>query len=219
MNAKLILGLLAVVILTLVPAIVDGQRRFRWGEDDEIVKLSGNLGKLPMQIGDWECTTEKPLDATSAELLTPIASINRVYLNRRENLSANLFILLGPTGPTAVHTPDICFNSREFKKLGARKKINAVPSNDQQDSTDSNFFRTEFKSRDINESGLKSIYGWTIDGQWSAAEQPRFEFSRSRYLFKIQATSRFESVDAMKDSRALEKLVSDVETILNKVVF
>ena len=219
MNVKLILGLLAVITLTLVPAIVDGQRRFRWGEDDELVKLSENMRNFPKQIGDWECTTEKPLDTTSAELLTPIASINRVYLNRRKNLSANLFILLGPTGPTAVHTPDICFNSREFKKLSERTRINAGPSADQQNSTDSNFFRTEFKSRDINESGLKSIYAWTIDGQWSAAERPRFEFSRSRYLFKLQATSRFESVDAMKDSRALEIFVSDVENLLNQVVF
>ena len=220
MNPKLILGLLVLIALTAIPTIVDGQRRFRWGTDSEVATIAEQLEMLPKQIGDWECTNETELDANSADLLLPFASITRTYSNQREQLNVNLLILLGPTGPTAVHTPDICFDSRNFKKIGERKAISVDSDSTFGKKTESRFFRTEFISRDINQNGLKSVYGWrTKDGPWIAAKQPRWHFAESRYLFKLQATSIFPNTEQMQDSRLLENFVAELERELESSVF
>ncbi|MCH2181110.1 MAG: EpsI family protein [Mariniblastus sp.] len=220
MNPKLIIGLLVLAVLTVIPTIVDGQRRFRWGQDTETLDFVKKLNGIPKKFGDWECTSESELSPTSLQLLTPFNSITRTYFNQREKINVNLFVLLGPTGPTAVHTPDICFDSREYKKIGNRKAISVDMDSNSGEKSDSKFFRTEFKSRNIEEQGLKSIYGWrTSDGPWLAAEQPRWSFADNRYLFKLQATARFPSVETMKDSRVLENFVAEVERNLEQTVF
>ena len=220
MNPKLILGLLVLAALTIIPTIVDGQRRHRWGQDTETLELAQRLDAIPKKIGDWECTDEAELDSASEKLLTPINSISRTYFNQREKINVNLFVLMGPTGPTAVHTPDICFDSREFKKIGNRKSISVGTDTSASQKSNSKFFRTEFRSRDINEEGLKSIYGWrTTDGPWLASKQPRWAFADNRYLFKLQATAKFPSAETMKDSRILENFVAEIERAIDNTVF
>ena len=220
MNPKLIIGLVVLTILTVIPTIVDGQRRFRWGQDTETLELAEKINAIPKNFGDWECTSESELSPTSLQLLTPFNSITRTYYNQREKINVNLFVLLGPTGPTAVHTPDICFDSREYKKIGDRKAISVDMDSNRSRKSNSKFFRTEFKSRNIEEQGLKSIYAWRdSDGPWSAAEQPRWSFADNRYLFKLQATARFPSVEAMKDSRVLENFVAEIERNIEQTVF
>ncbi len=105
MNLKLILGLFVLAALTIVPTIVDGQRRYRWGQDTETLELAQRLEAIPKKIGDWECTDDSELDSTSEKLLTPINSITRTYFNQREKINVNLFVLMGPTGPTACPHP------------------------------------------------------------------------------------------------------------------
>ena len=220
MNPKLIIGLLILATLTVIPTVVDGQRRFRWGQDNETLDLAKKLDLIPKKFGDWECTNESELEPSSLQLLTPFNSITRTYYNQREKMNVNLFVLLGPTGPTAVHTPDICFDSREYKKIGNRKPISVDMDSSGGMKSKSKFFRTEFKSRSIEEQGLKSIYGWrNTEGPWRADEQPRWSFADNRFLFKLQATARFPSVDTMKDSRILESFVAEIERNIEQSVF
>ena len=75
MNPKLIIGLLVLAVLTVIPTIVDGQRRFRWGQDTETLDFVKKLNGIPKKFGDWECTSESELSPTSLQLLTPFNSI------------------------------------------------------------------------------------------------------------------------------------------------
>jgi len=219
MNKKLLLGIAILTILTIIPAIFDGQRRFRWGKDAEIIELKNKLDTFPKTIGDWECTSEIPLGKSSREMLDPITTINRIYYNSKRNLTTNVLLLLGPTGPTAAHTPDICFNSRDYRKVGTRRLLTLDPNANANSKSTSKCYLTKFVSLDVNSNGLKSIYAWTVDGTWHAMEKPRFYFAGSRYLFKIQMTAKFLDRDAMDADTVLDEFGLDVERLLRSLVF
>ena len=54
MKITLAAALVAVITMTLIPAIFDGQRRFRWGQDAEVMELAARLNNFPKRIGAWE---------------------------------------------------------------------------------------------------------------------------------------------------------------------
>ncbi len=215
MKPALILATISVLVLTLIPAIKDGQRRFRWGEDSEVTLLASRLETFPKQIGDWRCISDELLGKTSANQLQPLGFINRSYVNDALKMQTNVFILLGPTGPTAVHTPDICFSSREFTIINKRKVVSVDPDR----SSRSMCFETNFKSRDVSGSYLTSWYAWTIDGDWQAPENARYYFAGSRFLFKIQITARYPDLDTMENDKVMRQFLAEIEQNLRSSVF
>lgn len=206
---------LIVIVMTIIPAVVDGQRRFRWGEDEETTKFAERLSNFPSQIGGWKSTGDREISKTSQTQLQPIATIDRVYFNASKQKQAHVFILLGPTGPTAVHTPDICFNSRDFRIIGKRRQIGIETDGSRQ----SKLFLSQFESRDANKTFLSSWYGWTIDGDWKAIPGPRYFFAKSRYLFKIQVVSRYASKAAMENDPDMKEFIAELERTIHSQIF
>lgn len=215
MKPALILTTLGVVGMTLIPGILDGQRRFRWGTDSELVELASRLEDFPKQIGEWRCASDTLIDKSANSQLQPITYINRVYVNDASQMQASVFILLGPTGPTAVHTPDICFSSRDFSILQKRQIVSVDPAN----LSPSKCYETRFQSRDASGTYLKSWYAWTIDGNWQAPDNPRYFFSGSRFLFKIQVVVHYPDVESMEDDKIMDQFLAEIEKSLRIKVF
>ncbi len=215
MKITLLLASISVILLTVVPTIVDGQRRFRWGEDTEVQELMNRLGQFPDRIGDWESSGDIDLDSSATNLLQPLASVNRTYINAPRQLKAHVFILLGPTGPTAAHTPDVCFDSREYSIIGERRTVSV----DSDRRPDSKCFETRFQSRRADGSLLTSWYAWTVDGTWQATDRPRFSFAGSRYLFKIQIAINYTESQQAELDKVLQTFVADIEKTLQNTVF
>ena len=215
MKPALILTTLVVLGMTLIPGVLDGQRRFRWGTDSELIDLASRLDDFPKQIGEWRCAADELISKSSSSQLQPITYINRVYVSDASQMQASVFILLGPTGPTAVHTPDICFSSRDFSILQKRQVVSVDPAN----SSPSKCFETRFQSRDASGSYLSSCYAWTIDGNWQAPENPRYFFSGSRFLCKIQVVVRYPDLESMEDDKILDQFLAEIEKTLRNKVF
>lgn len=215
MKPALILATVAVVAMTLVPAIQDGQRRFRWGEDSEVLALASRLDDFPKQIGQWRCTTDELIDKAARNQLEPFTYVNRTYVNDTLQMQTTVFILMGPSGPTAVHTPDICFSSRDFTIWRERQVVPVDPSN----TSRSKCFETRFQSRDASGSFLTSWYAWTVDGVWHAPEQARYFFSDKRYLFKIQIATRYADREEMENDKVMGEFLAEIEKALRFKVF
>jgi hypothetical protein len=210
MNLTLIFAFFAVAILTIAPAIYSGQRGFRWGADKEVQHLAANVAAFPSEIDGWHSIADIEMEKYSKQLLNPIAYISRRY--QKSDRFAQVFVLLGPTGPTAVHSPDICFSSVAYEKLADRQ---AVPL-----ENDASCWRIRFKDRKSVDGApfLTSWYGWTSDETLLASNSPRYEFSGRRVLLKIQITSQYLDRDAMFDDAEMESFVQEiakeVETIM-----
>jgi hypothetical protein len=94
----------------------------------------------------------------------------------------DLSLLIGPAGTVSVHSPEICFPSKNFELLGKRVRITIRDDA----GIDHQFWRVEFRSQDLEERLSRVYYGWSIGGTWSAPDDPRFEFAGQPYLYKLQ---------------------------------
>jgi hypothetical protein len=108
--------------------------------------------------------------------------INRTYVEQSTGDSVSVAIIVGPPGPTAVHTPEICYSSRDY----AIKESRQAARVSDRSGVDHGFWKTILRSTDPTAEQLCVFYAWTADGRWIASESPRFEFAGNPLLFKLQ---------------------------------
>ena len=75
-------------------------------------------------------SSNRPLQMSTAviEMLQCAGYISRVYVNQLTGENVRVALLLGPPGPIAVHTPEICFSAQDYRQEESRKRV-AIGSN------------------------------------------------------------------------------------------
>ena len=195
-----IVVLVLAVALTIVGTFVHGNLTYRWDTNAKVDALVEAMGNVPTKIGAFELASKEALAEHAANQLQCFGDQIRTYRDPATNRKIQVALLMGPTGPISVHTPDICYSSRKFKKLGKRAPlaVTRIAGEDQ-------FWSIQFQSRDLTGEFIRSIYGWSTDGLWQAPETARFEFAGEPYLFKIEFVIFAESLDELeRDADALE---------------
>ena len=172
----------ALVAMTVAVGIVHGRWTNRWGHRPDIVSASERLGNLPLVIGDWQAKKNDPLDPAVARMLQCAGSANRVYENARTGDRVAVAVLLGPSGPIAVHTPEICYSSRDYRIAQDRKRWKVVEADEPGDE----FWDLRMKGKDVSAAPFRVLYGWTKEKYWNASANPRFSYGGSPYLYKLQ---------------------------------
>ncbi len=208
--------LLAVVfgiIATLIPAWYHGTRTFRWGEDETASILAGRLKGLPGNIGSWQMVDEGELRLEEIRQLQPVGYLVRRYSFGEMN--ANVFVIVGPTGPIAAHTPDICFDSRNYEMLDDRSKFKIGTSA----LDESECWVRRFESRAVQKQAIKTWYTWMVDKSWQASTNPRVSFSDSPYLIKVQVAVLYPDVESMDRDKVGEEFMTSLHDSLNETLF
>jgi len=180
------------VALTLMFGVVHARLTGRWGPRPDAIAAGQRLNLVPKIIGDWQVTRENALDPDVVRLLQCQGSLSRIYENVKTGDVISVAVILGPPGPISVHTPEICYSSQNYKVSQDRIRWTA------QELTDE-FWEVQLESNDVSAPGLRAIYGWTNSKNWQAAENPRFTFGRSPYLYKLQIASALSSKDRPHD--------------------
>lgn len=183
------------VALTLLVGIVHGRLTGRWGPRPDVASAAERLKQVPQTFGDWEMQREPPLDPAVARILQCSGSLYRVYQNVKTGDVVSFFVILGPHGPTAVHTPEICYSAKDYKITQARTRWTLDNSQEPRDE----FWDLRLQANDVSASGLRSLYGWTNTQHWQATENPRFKFGGSPYLYKLQVTGPLPTEDQERD--------------------
>jgi hypothetical protein len=150
------------------------------------------LESLPKTIGDWQFVSEERLAPVIQQTLQCAGNINRKYVNRSSGESVDIAIIVGPSGPTSVHTPEICYSSRAYSIREPRQRATLTDTSGRIHS----FWSLSFRSDDLTMDELRVYYGWCpeVNGIWTASESPRFEFAGRRLLFKLQIASQISSM-------------------------
>ena len=201
------------ILLTIGPAYFHGFRNFRWDVDDEVVQLSARLKEFPEELGKWKMMESMKLGKVELDMLVPFEYIARTYVQGEYH--ANLVILLGPTGPTAEHTPDICFDSQEYSQIEKRKAIPIDPTN----GRDSTFWLAKFERKGLDKSFIASWYAWTVDGCCRASSNPQFAFANNRFLVKVQVDFFSSQRDTVENETEAKDFVKIVEKSLTEHLF
>ena len=134
---RFILTLALVVAVTVSAVLVQGRMRHRWGPPDGVRRTAARLQEFPRDFGDWHMTSAGDLDEESRSQLECVGEMVRVYTNARTGESVSLLLILGPTGPTAAHTPEICLGQSDFATLGERREVAVGNGSDRFGTNDS----------------------------------------------------------------------------------
>jgi hypothetical protein len=168
--------------VTIACGILNGRLTHRWGPSTDMRSAAERLDAIPDHFGSWRLHHSEKMGQTVIDMLQCAGYVFRTYVDTCTGEQVRVAILLGPPGPIAVHTPEICFSSRDYHQEALRRRV-AVPG---AEGGDDAFWAVTFRANDLQRQSLRIYYGWTTGGKWEAAESPRYGFAGSPYLYKIQ---------------------------------
>jgi hypothetical protein len=181
-----VFGVILVAVLTVVSGMVQGRMSNRWGPSEDMQTAGKQLEKIPTQFGSWQMLSSQEMSEEARNQLDCVGYIYRTYRNQKTGETVNMTLFVGPAGPTAVHTPEICYSSRAYKQLAPREPVTLSDKSNQGDK----FWSLTFRSTGVNADMLQVYYAWSTGDQWLAAGNPRFSLAGQPYLYKIQLASR-----------------------------
>ncbi|MEQ9407446.1 MAG: exosortase-associated EpsI family protein [Fuerstiella sp.] len=189
------LRLIALLCLTIPPALFQGQMTDRWGTSEQ-EKISAELvGSVPKQLGSWTYVKDGPelSDGVIAELGVN-KYIHRVYSNGKDEVT--VLLMSGQTARLVRHTPDICYGSKGNTFL-------AEPENAEisVDGTAHQFLILPIRPQGRAADDYVVVYGFSADGQFDGPKSPRLAYHGKNILEKIQilASPNPEDVSAMPE--------------------
>jgi hypothetical protein len=194
MRTNSLIAILVLCTVTVATGWVNGRLSNRWGESVDLVAAGQRLEAVPDRVGNWEMQFSRPFEDDVVEMLQCAGHFNRAYVNSLTGETVTVELLVGPPGPTAAHTPEICYSSRNHEITEESNAVQTRPAA----SPDETFWRMTLRSTDIEQRLQRVYYSWCgPDGCWRAAKNPRFEYGGQGLLYKVQLASELrEAQDA-----------------------
>jgi len=178
---QLTLGFILLVAVTLLSGWVHGRMTNRWGYPEDTVAAAAKLQGVPTQFGTWQLRSSEELSENTIKMLDCVGYFVREYVNRQTGDSVKAALLLALPEPLTLHTPEVCFSSREYTIAQQRQRVKVHNPN----RPDDEFWALTFRSNHLEGDMLRVYYAWSTGDRWSAPEQNRFTFKQP-YLYKIQ---------------------------------
>ena len=211
-------AMILVAGLTVASGVLHGCLTNRWGAPPAMLGAAEQLKSVPTQIGDWRMQSDDEMEESVEDMLALAGYVNRNYVNDTTGQVVHVAVLLGPAGQISVHTPEICYSSREYglKDKRERTTISTKKSADEPQDTDEpqDLWRVTFQSRDVSRNMICVYYGWTRGERWSATEGPRWEYAGSPYLYKIQLSSQLPPGSTPEDRDACKDFLAEFLPVL-----
>lgn len=180
-RSRWFVGVGTAMAMLMLGGVSHGLLSNRWGVPEDIVALGNKLSEIPKEVGPWKCSSESQLDKTTEKLLETKGYISRVYTHESTGESVNVFVVFGPKGPIAVHTPEVCYKAQAVTQTSERSPVTV-----ESEGKEGNLWKLGFETNSIDKRKMSVYYGWTEGGPWQAAQSPRFW--RTDYLYKIQTS-------------------------------
>lgn len=190
-GSSFIFALALGVTCTLIAGVLYGRYSQRWGPPADLVAAAEHLKSMPKNIGPWQLAEELTMGKSARQMLECAGYVNRRYVNQESGKVVNLAVIVGPPGPTAVHTPEICYSSRAYKLRSARQRIHVGDAPADRHS----FWGVDFQTTNALADGLRVYYAWSLGGHWVSSDSPRFEFAAAPLLYKLQLAGAIETQD------------------------
>jgi hypothetical protein len=171
-----------VMLLTAGAGAMAGKFNNRWGQPVDLIAAGERLDQVRQNFGDWEMLQEFEFDADVAQMLQCSGHLHRAYRHKPTGDVVNMFVIVGPPGPISVHTPEICYSSRDYDIIAPRERLSVGDGQ--------TFWGLSMRGNDLMANAMHIAYAWSAGQNWQAAEQPRFTFGGQPLLYKLQLSSR-----------------------------
>jgi hypothetical protein len=161
--------------------IAEGLWTHRWFASADLAQAAARLEQLPRSVGDWQGTDQEldPRQVVQAEIT---GYVMRRYVNERTGASVQVLLVCGRPGPTALHSPEVCYPGAGFAPAGApvRKGFEASSA-----ASCGDFWVGQFQKSAPAPDALRIFWSWNGAGTWQAADRPRFHFAHHKALYKL----------------------------------
>ncbi len=187
--------LVAALVLTLAAGLLHGRISQRWRRDEQMLAAGQLLRDFPAQFGRWTMEDSFELSDVVVNELQCSGYFVRRYVDQETGQHVTVAVLVGPAGPISVHTPEICYSSRDWQLRGVRQASRVRDGS----GNESEFWSLTMESTRLEGGLLRVAYAWTADGRWRAVESPRFRFAGQPRLFKFQLATALESGESEEE--------------------
>ena len=187
----LFVSLFAASTIAVVSALSHGFLDGRWVNQPDIKSIAAKLDELPTQIGEWSLVENQELPKSAQNLLQCYGYSLQVYKNVTTGRRINVAVLLGPRGPIAVHTPEVCYSGQGIKAAGKTKREQIDV-----DGVDHTLWHVSFKSKIDSKPELEAYYAWSDGGNWQAAEYPRVWLTGRLYKLQLACQPTEEGAES-----------------------
>lgn len=214
---QLYIGLAIVLSILTIITVYVGVNTARWSNFSGFDDARNKLRELPLTIGDWVAKEENELSDNDIKTLQIQDSyISRRYKNSKTQAEVYMSLMIGKTGIIVVHSPEICFGGRDYKKDDKGRIPVQFPILDfAGKATDENaLWKVKFINNSARGGTIAFYYGTNVGNGWVAVENPRMKFSGFRYIYKIQV----QAMEDGQDDIAKEFLSDCLPTIRNYIV-
>jgi len=196
--SKTIVAIFAVLLLTALPALQQGQFMNRWGEPPNLQAAGKRLHDFPRQIGDWQSgADQRPLAEAVCDELGLTEHLHRRYTHRETGAQVEVLLMVGAPGKLVRHPPDVCYANRANKQLGDTRPLEIETGENAHDFKVLHFRRNQLPL----ESNFLVAYGFSPgDGLWTSPDSPRIQFGAAPVLYKLQVLTE------LSDDRGLAVL-------------
>ena len=198
-----------VIGLTVASGAVFGKMSNRWGVSKDSLAAAKKLESFPEEFGNWKLLSSERMTETVVNELECCGHFSRVYGNQESGETVSVGVILGPSGPTSVHVPEVCFSSRNHKTLESPESVAIGDSGDR-------FWAMTFESTDLSASLIRVYYGWTTGNRWAASENPRFTFAKYPFLYKVQIANRAPAGTDLKENDPCRNFLEDFTPVIKE---
>ena len=212
MKSKFVTTIMACIVLTVISGVIRGYMDQRWGPSTEMLAAAERVRAIPERIGDWQATSLDELSDDTVKMLRCTGNVFRTYVHRRTGKQISVVFMVGPAGPLAIHTPDVCYRSSNYREYQSRRRKPIVDAN----GIEHDFFVTTFQENNVGKRLLRVYYSWNHDQRWRAPGGARSAFAGVPMLYKIQVATH--DVDRDEDTRGGTKEVDAAEQFLGEAM-
>ncbi len=186
--ARWLFPLIATVFLvvTLASGWVHGRLVNRWGQVGALQAAAARLDRpLPERLGPWRLVKTLELEPGTGETLQCAAHLHGIYTNEQTGDTVVVAVLVGPSGPLSVHTPEICYSANDYELAGDRQRW-TLTTDSKSPEQEHSFWRLHANSRHSTRANLRIFYAWSQGPQWQAVRGPRFALAGLPVIYKLQ---------------------------------
>ncbi len=204
------------VLLLIASGVAHGVHSGRWGDTEILSRSAARLEATPRQFGKW---TSRPLELSdrqikAAEAAGGMAARYETFDSQTGPQAVEVMFLCGPFGPIAVHPPTVCFRGVGYRQLSEEKRVEVK---DAAGKSLGVFWSTDFERPvEGTQQRIRTWWGWSAGGEWSAPSNPRLAFAGESVLYKIYFT---ENVTSEETSSYIPSFARELLPRIGETVF
>jgi len=201
---------LALVLLTIAPAVWHGQILRRWGIPDELAYHATTIEELPEQLGEWRLVAKgDPVKEHVREQLKLQGYLHRIYEHAGTGQRVSLLLMVGTAGPLVRHPPEICYESQ------ANRLASSTLLDVERDGHTSRFRLLEFSSRSPVPQDFLIAYAFGSEGHWDNPSSPRLAYAGKSMLYKVQVLTDASRERDRLQPQGMKAFIGELVPVLN----